>query len=449
MNITRKAIVLCLTAAAFCTLSAGEKDPEKKLIVGGFEIGMARTAHLARNAEKFEKFPFDGLFIGFHLPNNKYQPASNKFMTSRVKWEKEWFAQEVADLKKISSGRLKHNFLNMFWSPSRHLKWNDDEAWERCIHNAAVIAWMAREGGCAGVNMDVEDYTLRRQFFHRPADGTYEESAALARKRGQQVMKALTKEYPNIVIFTFMLFCETNMIHQGTDVFELAKNHGDLWIHFVNGMLDVIPPDVKIVEGNEHSFWMNASTDDFPRSLADMKSNYARIAYPENRDKYRTQVSCGFAMYMDSYTKALERKTPLAEVRQRFVSNFGDAWRYTDEYVWFQCEGNRWLDNWDEEALKMVNSHTRIQKETWEQLVPGTLRSIETVKNPEKFGEEQLKEGRYANLLRNPDCVKTPPAVQDDVQKLNDWHQGDPPGRLEFLAGKRSQEGFRGHNAGI
>ena len=333
-------------------------------------------------------------------------------------------------MQKLAAGRLKHNFLITLWSPRRYLGWENDEVWDRIIHNIGIMAWMAKQGKCAGLFFDVEDYNLKRQFYHRPQEGSYEKSAALARKRGAQVMNAIAREYPEIVIMTTMLFCESNMLHHGKDVHANIKLRGDLWVPFVNGMLDVIPPTAKLVEGNEHSYWMNASGNDYVRSYWDMKSSFLRMASPENRDKYRNQVSSAFAFYPDAFTRPLGRKEITAQqALERFRFNFGEALRYTDEYIWFWGENHRYLDNWDKEAEKAVSSHSHIKKTTWDQEIPGFYRVMELVRCKGQIGEQKLKTGKTVNLMRNPDCVKNPKSdtAENPGEKQTDWKQGTLP----------------------
>ncbi len=428
MHFMKQSITAGLLSVALCTFSA----QDKKVIACGFEISQARTSHLARNVDKLNQLPIDGVCIFMHLPYiPKYEPAGNKVMNSPVKWEKEWFKKEIELLKTISSGRLKHNFLNTFWSPHQRRAWNDDETWDRIAHNAAVCAWVIRQGGGDGLMMDPEDYLLQRQFFHMPQDGTYEEAAALARKRGAQVMGAIGKEYPDISLLVYMLFCESNENHLTDNPLQACKERGDLWIPFINGMLDVIPPKAKIIEGNEHSYWMNADTNDFVQNAWEMKVCYAKMAYPENQTKYRNQVSCAFAFYLDHYVSAL-KKSPKDQVLKKFRNNLNDALRYTDEYVWLYGEKQRWLSDWDADAKKAVDKHSSIKPETWDQKIPGFCRTIELVRNPGKVAEKQFQKGSLGNLLVNSDCSPSVKVKNNTGEKADDWKQGTLPPAWSF-----------------
>lgn len=403
----------------------------KKIIAGGFEISLGRTRHIAKHLDQFEKLPLDGLCIFMHLPYVKYGPAGNNFSTSPVRWEKKWFTREIENLRKISSGRLKHNFLNVFWSLKKRMDWNDNDAWAKAIHNVGVMAWVIREGGGKGLLFDVEDYNRTRQFRLVAGDKPYDETAALARKRGAELMTRLAAEYPDITLMTFMLFCESNLLHKGRNVFAVAKETGDLWIPFINGMLDKIPPRAKIVEGNEHSYWMNACTNDYIMSLADMKVNYARMAYPENLSKYRNQVSAAFAFYLDIFSKGIKKKKASKEdMLARFRLNLGDAVRFSDEYVWLWGESQRWLNNWDAEASKGLKS---IKPETWEQVVPGFNRSIELVQNSKKIAMRQEKNAK--NLIKNPEFKKSL-SQKNKTAGEADWAKGTLPAGWSFYPAK-------------
>ena len=229
-----KQIVSCLILVTACISFAGEKH----FIGHSWDLLKVTTDDLVRNQSKLEKLPLSGISISLSA---KSADGKRTFYTRDIlsdpAWDRKNYRGEIENIKKISSGKLKHNFLLTNLAPKKRLKWTDDAAWENAAHNAAVLAWVARNSGVKGIMIDPEDYYKTKQFKHFPDDPPYEKTAVLARKRGAQIMKAMAKEYPDIVLLSFYFLGGSFKTGDPNLQPDLK-----LKVPFIDGMLDELPP---------------------------------------------------------------------------------------------------------------------------------------------------------------------------------------------------------------
>ena len=151
------AILLGLGGLVAVAQEAGGGKPRvvKKLIEFGWDE--PDPAFMRKHVEEMEKTPFDGCV--FHVDA---KDAAGK-TTGRLTWE--GWAQRafteaelknaVDDLKATPFKRFTHNFLRFNTTPAK-LDWFDDHA--AILSNAKLAAKVAREGKCAGVLFDIEQY---------------------------------------------------------------------------------------------------------------------------------------------------------------------------------------------------------------------------------------------------------------------------------------------------
>ena len=70
--------------------------------------------------------------------------------------------------------------------------------------NARLAAKLAREGRCAGILFDVEEYEGGLFTYPKQRDAkakSWDEYAAQARRRGREVMAAFQEGYPDLTVF--------------------------------------------------------------------------------------------------------------------------------------------------------------------------------------------------------------------------------------------------------
>lgn len=191
--------------------------------------------------------------------------------------------------------------LIAYWSAPTRLAWTDDAAWARVAHNHAVLARIAREGAAAGLMIDPEDYTSARQGTRRPADPSWAEVQALARRRGRQLMAAMGAEFPDLVLLSFWLLSFHHDALSASDPLAVTHEDGDLWPAFVNGLLDALPHRARLVDGDEHAYRYQAVRSDFLRAAGRTRTRARELVAPEHRATYAARVWVGFGLYLDMY----------------------------------------------------------------------------------------------------------------------------------------------------
>ena len=407
-----------LAVGVFLSLGAGEAVPEKKFIGHSWDIMWMDASRLLHNIDKLETLPLDGIIICpyFTDDNGNLRTVLHAVNDEAYKWE--YFAKDIPAYKRICSGKLKHNFIASFWVPrKKRLDWRDDAAWDNFANNMAMIARIAKLSGAKGVMMDTEDYhkTYQYAYLDGKDKGTFEELADIARKRGRQVMRAMAEEFPDCVYMSFWLWSlsDTFLKMEG-DREEILKSGGQLWIKFLDGMLDELPPQSKMVDATENAYRHDFRNMDFYKSAYDIKERALLKVDPANRMKYRRQVQAGFGLYLDMYTNKPGAIWYFDGIKgdklELLRKNFAQAMALTDEYCWLYGELYRWID-WDYQGLVIHKDHPKrpLKQLTWEQKLPGTYLAISMIRDPEgtmnKWYQENKAAGNLVNLVANPQAA--------------------------------------------
>lgn len=409
------------------TPSAAEPG-RKKLIGHSWDLLRVTPEDLHRNLEKLEALPLDGISITVNVkpPEGKARRFSAAYTDQP--WDRQWFAKDLEHIKAVCRGRLRHNLITSYWAPHRRLAWNDDAAWSNAAHNFAVIAWLAKQSGCKGILMDPEDYPRSQQYTLLPEDGNYQATAALARQRGAQVMRAMSAEFPDAVFLSFwFLSMNSSLYLRRGDPAENVARAGNLWVPFINGLLDALPPDAVMVDATENAYRHRFETYDFYKSALQISRNALLLVAPENHVKYRNQVQVGFGLYLDMYRTEPTSRWYFPELDgsrlKRLQANFNQAISTADEYCWVYGEKYDWI-KWD------VTKNNK-DNETWEDILPGFNRTLALLRDPETAAREWLAEkqkaGTLVNLISNPEC--TPKTGEAIPAPAEDWVAGSlPPG---------------------
>ena len=425
-------------------LSLSVKAGTKKFIGHSWDLHRLPPEVLAKNIDKLEALPLDGISINCKAKDPSGKAYSfNQAMTTPP-WDKSWVDYLVPALKTINGGRLKHNFITAFQAPTRRVSWNDDQRWADTANNMGIVAWLAKTTGARGIMIDPEDYYHTKQYTYLPEidKGTYAEVAALARRRGGQVMKAIAAEFPDAsLIFFWLISVNPTLAEPGVDVAQTLEKSGNLWLPFVNGLLDEIPPEMRLVDGCENAYRYDFESYDFVRNALVMTRQFAGLVAPENRAKYYSQVQAGFGLYLDMY---VNKKThsyyfpPYKGSRlKRLHGNFKQAMFACDEFCWVYGEKFNWV-KWDYPAdfdvKKASFAGQMSDTETWNDVLPGVWRTMQLVRDPKAGAvmlfEELAAANKLVNLLPNADCM--PALANDEKDKAAqqpDWDsKGLPKG---------------------
>jgi hypothetical protein len=324
-----------------------------KYIFAGWDISDVTPQEILDNADKFDAAGCDGVAIGLAnvFPSVGQDIRKSFHIAELPRWKDEDVSSLKPVLKKFGRHRgLRHSFFRVNLAPRKsRLAWNDDAAWALCAENLATAARLAKEVSFEGLVIDPEDYHKKKQNRLAAGDPPWVESKALARRRGCEIFSRVFAEYPNITILSFMLLTADSAYARTSDPVAYMESKRDLWPSFVNGILDAMPPMAKIVDGNEEcGYRAEASKRDFYKNVRDQLVGVLPLVAPENRVKYRAQMSVSFGLYIDSYAVPTNSPYYFGPVRGKrithFENNLRQATECADEYVWFWGERGFYVD---------------------------------------------------------------------------------------------------------
>jgi len=432
-------------AFALLVLSFSCSTPaaDKKFIELGWD--MPSTKFLRAHWHEMEKEgPFDGVIFRVEAKTDDGKEVSTQSGWNREAWKRSWFEPAIENLKACRFEQFTHNFVQFNATP-KIVAWDDDEGWRAIENKLRICAWLAREGGAKGIAPDFEPYGENQWKFDPARGRSFSATAALARQRGAQFARGIAAEMPDAVVLTLFLNSVVLPAGRATDpAAMLARQHYGLLPAFLDGILDAAPPQMIILDGCETGYYLD-SVEAYQREAIDLRSwtgPAIKLVAPENRAKYRQQVQVGFGFYLDMFINEPGNsyyRPPLDGSRlKRLERNLRAAHDAADEYVWIYGEQCRWWSGlaqngpWREEQLKKTVGKGR----TWEKALPGVMRAIRWVRDPETSARAEvaaLKESRAAtNVVVNADFAEKPKAETAMPAGWTAWQdEKHPTGRFE------------------
>lgn len=160
-------------------------------------------------------------------------------------------------------------------------------------------------------------------------------------------MTIVQNEIPDVQIMLLFGLTVTQMQVEGREDKSLENTEWALWSSFIDGMLDVIGPSARLIDGNEYSYYYTSPTD-FD-TFASLKQSARSYISPENRYKYDTQVKIAQSVYADGNLDLWKTSQFIGHYfqsssdRLRWLEyTLYHALRTTDEYVWIYNENMDW-----------------------------------------------------------------------------------------------------------
>ena len=450
-----KLLVLAVLSAG--TLAA---EPRCKVICHGWDTMRVSPQLILENAAAFDELPVDGVVV---FPKT-VKTAAGKSLNAKTlpqdeAWSYDLFADQAPVLREFARHRgLRHSLLGVWINNSwrkkdtaHRLAWTDDAAWARFANNLGVLVRLAHEGGLEGICIDNEDYSGIRQYFWQEADGDFASVRKLARQRGREVFGAAFREKPDLKVlaFWFMSWPFGNYL-ACDDPVRSREEVGDLWADFVNGMLDVIPPEAQFIDGNETTYYDRADRNDCYRKAKALFRNALPIVEPENRVKYRGQLLAAPAHYLDSYFNTSgEFYMPPTEGGtrlDRFVENFDQTVYASDGWIWLYGERHPFI-RWKGTDQKACLGPT------WNEALPGMYETIGCFREAGRQGAQTfarwLREGRTPEtVLKGGDFALTKDLAGKGFLEnrfpdgVDSWKHGKTPGAFGTDASVGHGDGF-------
>lgn len=365
----------------------------KKLI--GFGWDLPNPVYLRDHIEKFEKeIPFDG--IGVFL--DREDKRAGRYLFNNEKIDYGYLQQHEDILKGIKFHKFTDNFIYCTTRGDALTDWFDDSAWKNIIHNFAIFARLARKSGFKGLVLDFEQYNHKHfSFAVRQGEGrTFRETAEQVRKRGRQVMEAMTGEYPDITIFMLFGFSLCSYAAEADESSSvLPYMEAGLLVPFLNGFLDLLNPRTILIDGCETDGYKATKPVDYYRILHKMKL-LKKLVSPENKDKFMTQYHLACSNTLDPYfsTRPAYKNwnfysgLTLAQKNDKLRRNLAYALDISDEYAWTWYEWGKWFGTKPYQGLP-----------SWESISPGITQAIFDAKDRIAATRRMVREGKFKNLF--------------------------------------------------
>ena len=326
-------------------------------------------SYVRDNLKQMETLPFDGVIVS--LPDG----AGRGEVFDVKKWRSVSAQERVKATAELStmprSEVLNSNFLIIFGAST--MDWFNDDDWKTVTEQVRFLAKGAKQAGLKGLCWDAEPYHDRNPWkvAGQPdlAGRNYAAIYDKVRQRGREFMEAIQDEFPEAVVLSLRQlsdFQDGSTFSQHLLAFHDAKKQQDelktAWwsLHpaFTNGLLDVMKPGIRWVDGNEDAYFYTSPLD-FYRSVAIVKQDAQVLVAPENRGRFGAQYEMGQTISIDftgaqfgilakhgfpvEVAKQAYYLTPQQRARW-FEHNTYYALQTTQEYVWAYTErpGDWW-----------------------------------------------------------------------------------------------------------
>ncbi len=289
-----------------------------------------------------EQSPFDGLI--FHVAGDQGENLCWEIWGER-RFAVSQFQKSLADLQATHFQRFTERFVRVNVTPGK-VDWFDDAAWKVVAQNFGVAAEVAKQGRCAGLMFDNEQYQSSlfeyRKQPHRDKK-SFADYGAKVRQRGAEWMREVAEHDPNITILLTFGYGITRPVPGEKD--RSQSDYG-LWSDFLDGMLSACAPATRIVDAFENSYGYRRP-DQFERAYRLIKQK--ALAWTGEKEAYRRHVQAGFGIWMDNdWNKYGWNATDFSKnyfQPEGFGESVRMALRTTDEYVWSYTEKSRWWTN--------------------------------------------------------------------------------------------------------
>ena len=436
-----RSFLLAIVVACACvgTVASGAEPnglPKKKLIELGWDI--PTTSYLKEHYREMEKnAPFDGVIYDLVATSSGGKTCSSQALFSPERWNRDDFKGCVADLNGCDFQRYHDNFIRINFHPAG-FDWSDDDAWSAVSEKGAICAYVARETR-GDLCLDFESYGAA-MFRWDPQSGRgFDETRALARKRGAQFGKAIVAEYPDVTMLCLWMNSINYSAGRAPRPEEVLRGSSyGLLPSFIDGLLDASAPETRFVEGCENGYYMNGAAAYIKSSLDAISATGpgAALVSPENRAKYRAQTTSGFGFYLDMYSNPegsrYYRGPEPGETRfDRLRANLTAAFDAAEEYVWVYGEQKRW---W---APQNGGEWT-----SWEEALPGVTELILELGDPQGAlvaTKERLEANGAKNLILNGDFKAK--SGENAFQNWSSWRHEDSHGRFLEVDGVAAIQG--------
>ena len=193
-------LLTCVLGFAASCAFAEEGTPTPgagKKLIDAYGWDVPTPAFIAEHIREMEGRPFEGLVFRLDGGSSVFDPKP---------WEATRFDKDNEAIARIAWKTFTDNFVIMLAASDQD--WFDDAHWAAIEGNTRLMAKTAKLAGCVGICFDAEPYGTNPWSYLKTAHHdtkSFDEYAAIARRRGAQFMRAVEQELPNPKVLTFFL----------------------------------------------------------------------------------------------------------------------------------------------------------------------------------------------------------------------------------------------------
>jgi hypothetical protein len=277
-----------------------------------------------------DSLPFDGIVTYVRSADLSVNVSASVLGTARLKPED--VASCLAPLKNIGFSNLTENFAAVLGG--RPPDFMGD--WSAPVANFALLAKAAKEAGLRGIYFDNETYSAPWGDYPSGVlhpDIELEPYQDKARLRGFEVMQAMVKEFPDIVVIV-LHGPYISEPRAPSPLFPQWQRRNELLGPFFAGFVEGAGPRSTVVDGGE-IYHLRAERE-FKDSVA-WRRDELPAGLPSNvRARWKERVRFGFGVYDRPFQGRAMNPEILASTLSR-------ALRWSDGYVWLYIEGPTFL----------------------------------------------------------------------------------------------------------
>ena len=404
------AVIAIITFINMPCIAQGKAQESKKLINLGWDC--PSTSYLRNHYLEMENnAPYDGISINVIVKDDQGKFYDRYMFFAPTELKREWFKKALEDLQACKFKKFTDNFLRFTFVSSRTKMpdWFDDSRWKTISNNISNLAWLAKQSGCKGLILDPEDYNSNFLFKYNFQNGkSFKEVAAQVRMRGNQLMNAIAKEFPDVNILCLWMFSLNQIALNSPDPTNALLHSGyGLYPAFLNGMLDAMPPKAQLIDGCENAYFCD-SREDYLEQYFIMRSKALKLVAPENIKKFKTQTQAGFALYLDAYINPKGSHYYIGKTEESRLMplrrNLENAFKISDKYVWTWGEQCRWWKIPYSKGKRKAALSKPGKYRLWFEAMPGIRQAIKQAKNSNSILKTVLHQAQKTqnNLIKNP-----------------------------------------------
>jgi hypothetical protein len=285
----RITIVWLIALAGYAAAQEQSVAP-KQLDVIQWSAVEPRLEYLATANDRIAELPFTGV-VTVMVADDGTELIWN--LWNDRKFELTDFKNNQTALEQLAQRTNNFKLFARFNMPTQAYDWNDESRWQQVLHHTGLLAQLATHGKFTGIVLDTEQYG--EQVFKLDYQATSKEQrkalVTKMRERGSQWIETLETQWKSqqaapTIVLTFGYKATQPGIGDGRDNVSYT-----LLEPFLDGVLDSIDDDTRLIDGWEYSYGFRDVT-----AFAQAHDEFADI---HSKVLLRSRVEQGFGLWID------------------------------------------------------------------------------------------------------------------------------------------------------